>query len=171
MTETTQLRGLLLPELEQEFEKTRKMIGYLPDGPLEFKPHEKSFTFARLAGHTAEMAGFIAAILTTPMLELTAGGLTPLIYESKAQLLAGFNELADGAVTALKNTSDETFEQHWKVAYKGKAIFEGTRYNAYRMMGVNHMVHHRAQLGVYVRLLGGKVPGTFGPSADEPLGG
>lgn len=171
MTEATQIRKLLLPELEQEFDKTRKMIGYLPDGPLEYKPHEKSYSFARLAGHTAEIAGFISMILTSPMIELSAGGKKPLAYESRPQLLAGFNEQADGAVTAMKNTSDETFDQHWKLAYKGHAIFEGTRYNAYRLMGLNHMVHHRAQLGVYLRLLNAKVPSTFGPSADEPFGG
>ena len=170
MTETTYIQTLLLPELEQEFEKTRKMINYLPDGPLEFKPHAKSFTLARLAGHTAELAGLTTMILTTPMIELSAGGLVPLLYESKPQLLAEFNEQADGTLTALKNTSDEAFDQKWKLAYKGHAIFDGTRYNAYRSMGLNHMIHHRAQLGVYLRLLDAKVPGTFGPSADEPFG-
>ena len=70
MTETTTLRTLLLPELEQEFDKTRKMIDHLPDGPLDFKPHDKSFTLARLAGHTAELAGFITLILTTGDMEV-----------------------------------------------------------------------------------------------------
>lgn len=169
--ETTQIRRLLLPELEQEFDKTRKMINYLPDGPLEFKPHEKSFTLSRLAGHTAEMAGFITMILTTPEMEVGSAARVRLAYESRPQLLAEFNAQADTAVSAMKNTSDETFEQGWKLGYKGHAIFDGSRYNAYRQMGLNHMIHHRAQLGVYLRLLNAKVPGTFGPSADEPFGG
>ncbi len=169
MTETTTIRTLLLPELEQEFDKTRKMINHLPASPLDFKPHEKSFTLARLAGHTAEMAGFITLILTSPGFEPGSAARVSLTYESVPQLLAAFNEQADGAVTALKNTSDETFDQTWKLSYKGHDIFSGTRYNAYRGMGLNHMIHHRGQLGVYLRLLNAKVPATFGPSADEPF--
>ncbi len=170
MTETTTLRTLLLPELESEFSKTRKMIDHLPDGPLDFKPHEKSFPLARLAGHTAEMASFIATILTTPSFDPSASSYARLLYETKPQLLAEFNQRADDAITALKNTSDQTFEQNWKAAFKGHTFFDDTRYNAYRSLGVNHMVHHRGQLGVYLRLLNHKVPATFGPSADEPLG-
>ncbi len=169
MTETTALRTLLLPELESEFDKTRTMIHHLPDGPLDYKPHEKSFSLARLAGHTAEMASFITTILTTPAFDPTSSSYTRLLYETKPQLLAEFNERADTAITALKNTSDQTFEQNWKASFKGHTFFDDTRYNAYRTMGLNHMIHHRAQLGVYLRLLNQKVPGTFGPSADEPF--
>ncbi len=169
MTETTHLRKLLLPELEQEFDKTRKVIDHLPDGPLDFKPHEKSSTLARLAGHTAELAGFITLILTTPELQPGSPSRIRLVYETRPQLLADFNEQADTALAALKNTSDETFDQNWKLSFKGHDIFSGTRYNAYRAMGLNHMIHHRGQLGVYLRLLNAKVPATFGPSADEPF--
>ena len=169
MTETTTLRQLLLPELEEELQKTRKMINHLPDGPLDYKPHEKSFNLARLAGHTAEMAGFITMILTTPDCQLGVTPTTRLTYETKPQLLAEFNELADKTVTALKDITDETFHQLWKLTYKGHDLYSGTRYNAYRSMGLNHMIHHRAQLGVYLRLLDSPVPATFGPSADEPF--
>ena len=169
MTETTNLRTLLLPELEAEFAKTRKMIDQLPDGQGEFKAHEKSMSLARLAGHTADMPAFITMILTTPEIDLSTANMKPLLYTTKPQLMAEFNERADAAITALKNTSDQTFEQTWSVGLKGKDIFKGTRYMAYRDMGVNHLVHHRAQLGVYLRLLNAHVPGTFGPSADEPF--
>ena len=170
MTESNHLSDLLLPELQQEFDKTRKMIEHLPDGPLDFKPHEKSFTLTRLAGHTAELAGFITLILTSPEMEAGSASRVRLVYETKPQLLAAFNEQADTAITALKNASDESLDQKWKFSYKGHDVFSGSRYNAYRTMGLNHMIHHRAQLGVYLRLLNAKVPGTFGPSADEPFG-
>lgn len=167
--ESHHFRDLLLPELEQELEKTRKMIHHLPEGHHDFKPHEKSFTYARLAGHTAELAGFMTMILTTPSFDIGSGARTPVVFESKQQILAAFNDLADKTISALKNTSDESFDQNWKLTYKEHTIFSGSRYNAYRQMGLNHMVHHRAQLGVYLRLLNAPVPATFGPSADEPF--
>jgi len=167
MTETTTLRTLLQPELEQELAKTRKMIDYLPDGPLDFKPHEKSFALAKLAGHTADIPALATIILTTPT--YTGGSRPILIYETRPQLLAEFNQRADTLLTAFKNTSDETFHQNWTLTYKDHTIFNGSRYDAYRSMGLNHMIHHRAQLGVYLRLLDHKVPSTFGPSADEPF--
>ena len=171
MTETTTLRNLLLPELEQEFASTRKMIDHLPDGHNEYKPHEKSFSLARLAGHMAELPSFIAMILTTPGYEIGSGVRDVLLLDTRPQLLAEFNERADKAITALKNTSDETLAQDWKLSFKTHTIFNGSRYNAYRNMGVNHLIHHRAQVGVYLRLLNHKVPGTYGPTADEPFGG
>ncbi len=169
MTETTTLRTLLLPELEEELAKTRKIIGYLPDGPLDYKPHEKSWALAKLAGHTADIPVLATIILTTPSYVAGPGGRPVLLYETKPQLLAEFEQRADALLTAFKNTSDETFSQNWTITFKGQAIFDGTRYNAYRSMGINHMVHHRAQLGVYLRLLDHTVPSTFGPSADEPF--
>ena len=172
MTETTTLRGVLLPELEKELEKTRTVFAAMPDGPLGFKPHEKSFTLARLAGHVAELPYFITAILTTP--NIVFGGGTEwktLHYESRPQLLAEFNHLADRTVTAMKSTSDETLAQDWKLSYKEQVLFSGTRYMAYRDMGLNHLIHHRGQLMSYLRQLDVKVPGVYGPSADEQFGG
>ena len=167
MTESYSMQRLLLPELEAELDKTRKTLERLPDGHLDFKAHEKSFTLARLAGHTAEMPSFLQATLTSPDIDLATAGLIPLSMESRVQLLAEFNERADKLLTTFKQITDETFEQAWKLSYKGQAIFSGTRYEAYRSMGMNHMIHHRAQLGVSLRLLNSPVPALYGPSADE----
>lgn len=169
MIESFHLRDLLLPELESELAKTRRMLEAVPDGQNEFKPHEKSMLLSRLVGHTAELAGFASAILSGSGIDMG----TPsdprkiLRMETKQQILAEFNEAADKAVTALKATTDESFNETWKLSRKGATIFSGSRYTAYRNMVVNHMIHHRAQLGVYLRLLNLPVPATFGPTADE----
>ena len=168
MTETTTLRTLLQPELEQELATTRRILAVVPDGHGAFKCHEKSMSLAKLAGHVAEMPAFTALLLTSPDLDLGAtGGPPPFVHVTNAQTLAAFDEFADTCLTAFKNTSDQTFEQKWNLVYGDYKIFSGTRYNAYRSFGINHLIHHRAQLGVYLRLLGIPLPKTYGPSADE----
>ena len=167
MTEATTLRTLLLPELENEFAKTRRMLTVVPDGHNDFKPHEKSMLFHRLVGHLAEMPEFLTTILTSPDLDMGKTSMTPFRMETSIQALAQFDELADKALTVVRNTSDETFHQTWDLSWGRQTLFHGSRYMAYREMGVNHIVHHRAQLGVYLRLLGVAIPGTYGPSADE----
>jgi uncharacterized damage-inducible protein DinB len=168
MTETTTLRHLLLPELEAELKKTRRMLDALPEFAVDFKPHEKSRSLPKLAGHVAELPSFISIILTSPDLDMASASnpRKPITMETRAQLLAQFDENADQAVTALKETSDETFEQSWSLSRGEMKIFSGPRYEAYRAMGVNHMIHHRAQLGCYLRELNLPLPGTYGPSAD-----
>ena len=169
MPESNHLSTLLLPELESELAKTRKMLEYVPDGHNDFKSSEKSMLLSRLAGHTAELAGFIAVILTT--LDIDMGTPTDprkiLRMETQQKLLAEYNEMAEAAVTALRNSTDTDLEQTWKASKKGVPAFSLPRYAAYRNMALNHMIHHRAQLGVYLRLLGRPVPSTFGPTADE----
>ncbi len=165
------LRDLLIPELESEFDKTRKVLRNVPDGNLPFKPHEKSMALSHLAGHVADLPVFITNILSTPSYDFGIDNRKPYHMETTQATVAQFEENADHALTALKHASDETLHQHWSLAYKGHGIFSGSRYKAYREMGLNHLIHHRAQLGVYLRLLNAHVPGTFGPSADEPWTG
>ena len=169
MTQTTTIRQMLLPELESEFDKTRKIFANLPEGHADFKPAEKSMAYSRLAGHVAEIADYISLILTSPDIDVAALGLEPLHFETIPQLMAEFNHRADKTITTLKSVSDETLQEHWKLTFKTHPIFAGTRYTAYREMGVNQMIHHRGQLTVYLRLLGAKVPGLYGPSADDKM--
>ncbi len=180
MSEIYLLSARLLPELEQELAKTRRVLEAVPDGHSGFKPHEKSMLLSRLAGHTAEFAGFAALILTLPgidmqtsadprkILRMEAPTEPPIGSQigSKAELLVEFDKLAAGAVAALKNTTDAAFDETWTLSRKGQPVFTGTRYTAYRNNVLNHMIHHRGQLTVYLRLLDQPVPGTFGPSAD-----
>ena len=168
MPETSQLSTRLLPELEHELAKTRRVLEAVPDGHNDYKPHEKSMLLNRLAGHTAEFAGFAALILTLPSIDMQTSSDPRKILrmETRAKLLADFDELAANALAAMKNTTDAAFEETFTLTKKGQPVFTGTRYTAYRNNVLNHMIHHRGQLTVYLRLLNQPVPGTFGPSAD-----
>jgi uncharacterized damage-inducible protein DinB len=169
MPETSYISALLLPELEAEFAITRRMLQALPEDLHDYKPHEKSMKFGRLAVHLAEMPNFINMPLTSPA-HLDVHTLTdykPPVFETAAQLVATFDEIAAQAIASLKATTDEKFIEPWKLTAGEYLITEGTRYAGYRTVGVNQMIHHRAQLGVYLRLNDLPVPKTYGPSADE----
>jgi uncharacterized damage-inducible protein DinB len=157
----------LLPEFDQEMANTRKTLERVPGKP-DFSPHPKSMPLGKLAPHVAQLAGFGVSVLTTPQLDFSTGSYKPLPFESAAQLVRVFDEGAAKVRRALMDTTDEAWKVNWKLTFQGKAIFEGPRFLAYREMFLNHLIHHRAQLGVYLRLNGVPVPAIYGPSADEP---
>ena len=159
----------LLPEFDYEMASTRKTLERVPAKPA-FAPHEKSMSLGRLAPHVAELAGFGLTVLTTPGLDFSAGSYKPLPFESAEQLVKVFDEGAAKVRKALAETSDAAWSEHWKLSFQAKPIFEGSRFLAYRAMFLNHLVHHRAQLGVYLRMNDVAVPSIYGPSADETLG-
>ena len=168
MSETNHISQLLLAELESELAITRRILAAVPNGHNAFKPHDKSMSLATLAGHTAELPSFTMVTLAAPDFDLGApNAYKPNVFETNSQNLDVFNDLATKAIATLKSTSDAAFNQEWKLTYDEHVIFSGSRYSAYRSMMMNHLVHHRAQLGVYLRLLGIPVPKTYGPSADE----
>jgi len=157
----------LLAEFDQEVINTRKTLERVPDKP-DFCPHSKSMPLGKLAPHVAELAGFGLTVLETPELDFSAGSYKPLPFESAAQLVRVFDEGAAKVRPALVGIPDDAWQANWKLLYQGQTLFEGTRFLAYRQMFLNHLVHHRAQLGVYLRLCGVPVPAIYGPSADEP---
>jgi uncharacterized damage-inducible protein DinB len=150
--------------------KTRVTLERVPADKPEFVPHPKSMPLGRLAPHVAQLPSFGVAVLTTPELDFSKGGFKPATMESAAQLVRLFDEGATQARDALAGLPDEAWREPWKLAFQGKEIFRGSRFQAYRQMFLNHLVHHRAQLGVYLRLNGQPVPSIYGPSADETLG-
>lgn len=158
----------LLPEFDQEVAITKKTLDRVPLKP-DFTPHAKSMPLAKLAAHVAELAGFGLTVLETDQLDFSSGSYKPLEFESGAQLVKVFDEGAAKVREALAKTSDEAWGANWKLTYEGHPIFQGSRFLAYRSMFLNHLVHHRAQLGVYLRLNDVPVPKTYGPSADEPF--
>jgi uncharacterized damage-inducible protein DinB len=164
------INELLLTEFDEEIKKTRTMLERVPADKKDFAPHPKSMPLGKLAPHVAELAGFGLTVLTTPELDFSKGSYKPLPFESVAQVLQAFDEGAAKARAALKNTPDEAWTQNWKLSFQGKPIFSGSRFLAYRQMFLNHLVHHRAQLGVYLRLNEKPVPATYGPSADDTMG-
>jgi len=165
------ISAALLSEFDHEMANTRRTLERVPSDKADYKPHEKSMPMGKLAAHVAELTGFGLTVLTAPELDFSAGSFTPLSFESGEQLVRVMDEEAAKVRTALAGTSDDAWQQNWKLMFEGKTIFEGTRFAAYRGMFLNHVVHHRAQLGVYLRLNGIPVPGLYGPSADEPFTG
>jgi len=161
---------LLLSEFDQEIQKTRAILERVPEDKKDFTPHPKSMPLHRLAPHVAELAGFGLSVLTTPELDFANRTYKPVPFESAAQLVAVLEEGAGKVRTALQNTPDDAWAQPWKLSFQGKPIFEGSRFLAYRQMFINHLVHHRAQLGVYLRLNEKPLPPTYGPSADDRMG-
>lgn len=159
---------LLLDEFDQEMKKTRAALERVPAQP-DFLPHARSTALGRLAPHVAQLAGFGVAVLTSPNLDFGAGTYKPLPFESAAQLVAVFDEGAAKARSALASTPDTAWSEPWQLSFSGRPLFNGSRFLAYRQMFLNHLVHHRAQLGIYLRLTGQPVPSTYGPSADEPI--
>lgn len=161
---------LLLAEFNEEMKKTRTTLERLPADKNDFAPHPKSMPLGKLAPHVAQLAGFGLTVLTTPELDFSKGSYKPLPFESSEQLLRVFDQAVAEVRSALQNTPDDAWQQNWKLSFQGKPIFDGPRFLAYRQMFLNHLVHHRAQLGVYLRLTEKPVPATYGPSADDTMG-
>ena len=161
---------LLLPELDEELKKTRTTLERVPADKKDFAPHAKSMPLGKLAPHVAQLVAFGVTVLTTPELDFSKGSIAPLPFESSAQLVKAFDEGAAKVRAALQATPDSAWTENWKLSFQGHPIFDGQRFLAYRQMFLNHLVHHRAQLGVYLRLNDKPVPATYGPSADDTMG-
>ena len=164
------ISDLLLLEFNAEAKATRQALERVPEDNKDFTPHPKSMPLNKLAPHVAELGGFGLTILTTPELDFSKGSRQRVPFESAKQLVQVFDDGAAQVREALKKMPDSAWNENWKLSFQGKPIFEGSRFLAYRQMFLNHLVHHRAQLGVYLRLNNKPVPATYGPSADDTLG-
>ena len=161
---------LLSLEFEEEARKTRKTLERVPEDKRTFAPHPKSMPLDRLAALVAQLPEFGEIVLTTPELEFGKGTFTALKFEAIDQLLRAFDQGAAKLRAALQNTKESAWAEAWELSMRGTVLFEGSRFMGYRAMFLNHLVHHRAQLGVYLRLTGKPVPATYGPSADDTMG-
>lgn len=162
-----QIRELLLPEFDAEMSKTRKTLERVPEDRPDFRPHAKSMSMSTLAAHLAQLPIFGAIIVTHPELDFATAGLKPLVMESREQLLKAFDDNVGQTREKLATVSNEDLQQPWKLSMGGKPIAQGTRYDMLRTLLLNHIIHHRAQLGVYLRVNGIPIPSIYGPSADE----
>lgn len=158
---------LLLVEFNEEVSKTRKTLERVPEDKRAFVPHSKSMPLDRLAALVAQLPEFGVILLTTPELDFGQGKFTPLKFESAPQLVRAFDEGSAQLRSALRNTQESAWTEPWKLSMKGTVLFQGSRFLGYRQMFLNHLVHHRAQLGVYLRMNAIQVPAIYGPSADE----
>ncbi len=161
---------MMLGEFDQEMQNTRKTLERCPDEKWNWKPHEKSGTLGWLAGHVATMVSWLPTTLNTEELDYAPVGgpaYQPPKIENRKGLLVEFDKNAAEARAALSSVSDAEMMKGWKLLAGGKEIFTLPRVTCIRGMVLNHLIHHRAQLTVYYRLLGVPVPGLYGPSADE----
>lgn len=161
----------LLSEFDEEFATTRKFLALVPDDKLAWKPHEKSMELGRLAWHISDFPEWCRDTLKKDSLKMTEENGANLggIWKGKthADMLARFDRELPVARAAVENISDADLTRHWKMEWAGQTIIDSPREEVYRKWVMNHMVHHRAQLGVYLRLNGIPIPGAYGPSADE----
>ncbi|MGB7844110.1 MAG: DinB family protein [Candidatus Acidiferrum sp.] len=160
----------MLPEFDEEMKNTRKTLERLVDENWGWKPHAKCGTLGWMAGHIATMPGWLTMTINTEELDyapVNGPAYEPPKLENKKQLLAEFDKNVTGAREALAGASDADMMKGWKLLAGGQEIFTMPRVACIRSMVMNHIIHHRAQLTMYYRLLGIPVPGLYGPSADE----
>ena len=154
-----------LKELSLEAAVTRKYLASVPFDKKGFKPAEKSETLGRLAIHVAEIIAWWTACIKTDKLDFM--GFEPKNINTTTELLAYFDDLLDEAKMALATAKDDIFEQEWSMTYGDEILFTLPKKQVARIFCMNHFIHHRSQLGVYLRILGVAVPATYGPSADD----
>jgi uncharacterized damage-inducible protein DinB len=160
----------LIAEYDRETAKTRKLLEAIPaDVDFSYKPSPKSMALGRLAGHTTETLGDWAVhALTMDKLEFPADHkFEAYSPASREALLERFDRDTAKAKAELAAFDPAKWDNNWKFVAGGQAWIDEPKYSVWRNWVINHTVHHRAQLGVYLRTLGGKIPGCYGPSADE----
>jgi uncharacterized damage-inducible protein DinB len=162
---------LLLQDYDIEVAMTRRILQSIPDGNPDYKCHEKSMPLGKLTMHVATLPVFGKTILTTPSLNMADPGhkRPDQTFTTRDAALAAFETNAADCRAALAACSDATLAESWKFSFGDHVISSSPRSLAYRHMCFNHLIHHRAQLGVYLRLNDVPVPGVYGPSADEPF--
>lgn len=156
----------LKQELQQEHQITKKFIEKFPEGKNDYAPHEKSMKLMQLATHVAEIFGWPGFIINTSVLDFAAGDYQPTFLDTKAQLLQKLEEDYQQSVSVLNEISEEKLNERWQMKMGEQVLSDWDKYEAIRH-SMNQITHHRAQLGVYYRLLEIPVPGSYGPSADE----
>ena len=160
-------KDALISELKLESVSTGKMLERVPLENAEWKPHEKSYTLGRLATHVAEIPHWISRIITIDDWDFASRGFSRQVAQSKEELMSIFHQKLNSAIEDLGTMHDEDFNKIWVVRNGEQMRRELTKTVAIRGWGFSHMVHHRGQLSVYLRLLDIPVPGMYGPSADE----
>jgi uncharacterized damage-inducible protein DinB len=159
----------VLSELSHEAATTRRLLDRVPQPHLAWKPHEKSMTLGRLATHIAEIPGWVSGIVDKDELDIGASEYTPPKIESVAEVLAMFDRNIAAATDTLKRQSNDRLLANWRFKKNGQLMFEMPRLGMIRSLLMNHLIHHRGQLSVYLRLQNVPLPSIYGPTADEPM--
>ena len=157
----------LVDELKRESVNTRKLLAIVPEDKHDWKPHEKSFPLGRLAGHVAELPEWLTLIVKKDVFDVAVDDFKRLNPNTNEELLAKFDEKLKEGLDMLGSMKPEQLDEEWTFKYGDHIITKSSRYQNIRTWALNHQLHHRAQLTVYLRLLDIPIPGTYGPSADD----
>ncbi|OYQ44372.1 damage-inducible protein DinB [Flavobacterium cyanobacteriorum] len=163
---TLDIVSLLQNEMEQEAKTTRRMLVRIPPEKFGWQPHPKSMTLKKLATHVAELPGWIAMALTTDELDFNDNPYVPRDVKNTGQLVDYYEESLKNGLQALAKADSAAFTDEWVLRTGNTIHSRSTRYDVMRM-ALSQIIHHRAQLGVYLRLLNIPIPGSYGPSADD----
>ncbi|UCG85788.1 MAG: DinB family protein [Gemmatimonadota bacterium] len=158
----------LIPELDQEAAATRRLLERVPEDKLDWKPHEKSMSLGRLATHLAELPGWGKVTIEQDVLDI--GGFQPTILKTVSEMVGLFDKNVSEFRVILGETPDAEFMKTWTMKHEGKEVFAAPKIAVVRNMVMNHLVHHRGQLTVFLRLNDVPLPMIYGPSADETGG-
>jgi uncharacterized damage-inducible protein DinB len=161
---------ILVEPFDLEVPMTRRILEAIPGDDPAYKPHEKSMALGRLAMHIATLPALGILILTTPELDAATARFPDATFVSRNHLLSEFDTRAAELRAILAGSSDAELQQPWKFGVGDFVFSNSTRSCTFQHMFLGHLIHHRAQLGVYLRLLNLPVPGVYGPSADDKLG-
>ncbi|CAM4424612.1 Uncharacterized damage-inducible protein DinB (forms a four-helix bundle) [Pedobacter westerhofensis] len=156
-----------LKELTEESVVTRKMLERVPEDKYDWQPHQKSMSVKQLAGHVAELPSWVSMAFTTDELDFQGNEYTPPALENNHDLLGLFDQSLAGAKEKLEIAKEEDLTPTWLLKNGDQVLMSLTKGGLVRH-ALSQTIHHRAQLGVYLRLLDIPIPGTYGPSADEP---
>ncbi len=157
----------IIAELQQEAATTRKLLERVPPDQFAWKPHEKSMTLGRLAAHIAELYSFANPISTQDELDFATGNYEPFTPANLSELLEKFDKDVADAIEILKTQPDDRLRAAWRMRSGAQVFFEMPRITVLRSFMLNHIVHHRGQLSVYLRLRDVPLPPIYGPTADE----
>jgi len=159
----------VLAELAHESATTRRLLDRVPERHLAWKPHEKSMTLGRLATHIAEIPGWVGSIVEKDEFDIGAGGYVPPTIDRVPEIVAMFDRSVAAATETLKRQSNDRLLAKWQLKKKGQLVVEMPRMGMIRTLLMNHLIHHRGQLSVYLRLQNVPLPSIYGPTADEPM--
>lgn len=164
--DSRQMSKSLLPEFEHEVQTTRRTLERLPEDKLAWRPHEKSMTLGQLATHLATITHWAETVVSTESFDVSTAPKNPE-FKSRSEILSAFDANTASARKAISEATDAELMKPWSLVAGGKAIFTLPRIAVFRSFILNHMIHHRGQFSVYLRLNNVPVPSIYGPSADE----
>ena len=159
-------KEIIFSDIEQELALTRNTLAAVPDDHIDWSPHKKSMKLGALASHLAQLPQFAMATLVSDEFDFASGEFELANLTTRAEILSLFDSSATMLKDAIEKVSEEALTKNWVLRSSEHILLDDLRARCFRMFGMTHMAHHRAQLGVYLRLLDIPVPPVYGPTAD-----